>query len=211
QHEDIISETMAQLSSGCTPGDFHFHLDVREGILHDHSVHWFIEAYKYLNNPALAFLHCKAGSNDTFNLSFESLTSIDALWAICDLSQTNSETWQRVQLCQYITMDESANSESFPKDSEPSAADGGGTLTATYEDEDEGDEAPLAVVLDHILSGKKVVPAGYCIDEHGFLRVDPMADLNMQDEVCEPSDPVELGQGKHCCVANRHYNKYEEH
>ncbi|KAF8835883.1 hypothetical protein BDN67DRAFT_1037052 [Paxillus ammoniavirescens] len=104
-------------------------------------------------------------------------------------------------------MDESANSESFPEDSELSAADGGGNLTATYEDEDKGDEAPLAVVLDHISSGKKVVPAGYCIDKHGFLRVDTMADSNMQDGVCDPSDPVELGQGKCHCVANRHYNE----
>ncbi|KAF8835884.1 hypothetical protein BDN67DRAFT_886033, partial [Paxillus ammoniavirescens] len=90
QHEDIISETTAQLLSGCAPGDFH--LDVRKGVLHDCSVHWIVEAYKSFNNPALvkkAFLHCKADSNNTFNLSFESLTSVDALQVLCDLPQTD--------------------------------------------------------------------------------------------------------------------------
>ncbi|KIK78901.1 hypothetical protein PAXRUDRAFT_162783, partial [Paxillus rubicundulus Ve08.2h10] len=49
------------------------------GILHDHSINWFVKAYHTINKPELinkSFSLCKV---QNFNLSFTSLTSPEAL------------------------------------------------------------------------------------------------------------------------------------
>ncbi|KIK77740.1 hypothetical protein PAXRUDRAFT_165846, partial [Paxillus rubicundulus Ve08.2h10] len=60
-------------------------LDVKIGTLCGHSVHWLISAHKAINKPEIvkkAFLLCKAGPNNQFNLSFEHLSSPETLWAL---------------------------------------------------------------------------------------------------------------------------------
>ena len=51
QHEDIVNETLTQLSSGTVPSEVR--LDVTKGTLRDRSVRWFVEAYKAVNKTDL--------------------------------------------------------------------------------------------------------------------------------------------------------------
>jgi hypothetical protein len=51
QHEDIVNETLMQLSSGTVPSEVR--LDVTKGTLRDRSVRWFVEAYKAVNKTDL--------------------------------------------------------------------------------------------------------------------------------------------------------------
>ncbi|KAG1815890.1 hypothetical protein EV424DRAFT_1304824, partial [Suillus variegatus] len=97
QHEDIVAETLTQLTAGRTADEIR--LDVTKGTLRDRSVRWVVEAYKLINKPDIvqkAFSLCKAGTTP-FNLSFESLASVEARRVLRDLPQTDPEMWQSIQ------------------------------------------------------------------------------------------------------------------
>ncbi|KAG1769712.1 hypothetical protein EV702DRAFT_1202739 [Suillus placidus] len=91
-------ETVSQLTAGKTPDDIR--VDVTKQILHDHSVRWFVETFKLINKPDIvvkAFSLCTAGADNTFNLSFDSLTSVEAHCMLRDLPQTAPDMWEHIQ------------------------------------------------------------------------------------------------------------------
>ncbi|KAG1835809.1 hypothetical protein F4604DRAFT_1944121 [Suillus subluteus] len=188
QHADIVNETLTQLSSGTVASDIR--LDTTKGTLRDRSVRWFVEAYKAVNKTDLikkAFALCKAGEDDKSNLSFESLTSIDTLRDLRDLPRTDPDMWQRIQLRSTTTRinDDSVDAEvSLPEDD-------------VVESDGVDDEAPLEVVLEHIMSDKTYVPEGYIMGTDGSLIVDSAADKHC--DMISPSDSEgieEAGRGK---------------
>ncbi|KAG1877320.1 hypothetical protein F4604DRAFT_1924396 [Suillus subluteus] len=165
----------------------------------------FVEAYKAVNKTDLikkAFALCKAGEDDKSNLSFESLTSIDTLRDLRDLPHTDPDMWQRIQLRSTTTRinDDSVDAEvSLPEDD-------------VVESDGVDDEAPLEVVLEHIMSDKTYVPEGYIMGTDGSLIVDGAADKHC--DMISPSDSEgieEAGRGKRRRIANTQYGEYDAH
>ncbi|KAG2065561.1 hypothetical protein BDR04DRAFT_1234494 [Suillus decipiens] len=198
QHADIVDKMLTQLSSGVVASEIH--LDVTKGTLRDRSVQWFIKAHKAVNKTDLikkAFALCKAGEDDKTNLSFTSLTSIDTLQALRDLPRTDPDMWQHIQ--PHSSNNDSADgAEVFLPEDDMVKSDG------------VNDEAPLEVVLEHIMSGKAYVPEGYIMDTDGSLIVDGAADKH--HEVIFPSEGIEeAGRGKQQCTANTQYRDYDAH
>ncbi|KAG1883682.1 hypothetical protein F4604DRAFT_1920193 [Suillus subluteus] len=180
-------------------------LDTTKGTLRDRSVRWFVEAYKAVNKTDLikkAFALCKAGEDDKSNLSFKSLTSIDTLRDLRDLPHTDPDMWQRIQLRSTTTRinDDSVDAEvSLPEDD-------------VVESDGVDDEAPLEVVLEHIMSDKTYVPEGYIMGTDGSLIVDGAADKHC--DMISPSDSEgieEAGRGKRRRIANTQYREYDAH
>ncbi|KAG1876946.1 hypothetical protein C8R48DRAFT_591009, partial [Suillus tomentosus] len=56
QHEDIVAETLTQLTAGRTADKIR--LDVTKGTLRDRSVRWVVEAYKLINKPDIVQKVC---------------------------------------------------------------------------------------------------------------------------------------------------------
>lgn len=56
QHEDIVAETLTQLTAGRTADEIR--LDVTKGTLRDRSVRWVVEAYKLINKPDIVQKVC---------------------------------------------------------------------------------------------------------------------------------------------------------
>ncbi|KAG1883963.1 hypothetical protein F4604DRAFT_1574942, partial [Suillus subluteus] len=174
----------------------------------DRSVRWFVKAFKLINKPDIiqkAFSLCTAGTDNAFNLSFESLTSLEARRMLRDLPQTAPDMWERIQLrrqpasedAEAVTQDTEVVTESVPED--------------TINDEEEpGDDAPLELLLQFVASGMKCAPDGYRIDADGSLVVDSASDTF--EEVAISTDPdTTFGRGKRRRVANKQYDAFEEH
>ncbi|KAG0700180.1 hypothetical protein DFH29DRAFT_807903 [Suillus ampliporus] len=189
----------SQLTAGKTPDDIQ--LDVTKPILHDRSVQWFVEASKLINKPDIvvkAFSLCTAGADNTFNLSFDSLTSVEARRMLRDLLQTAPDMWERIQSRRQPVSKDPTVPALVPED------------TIEDDDDDEpGDEAPLELLLQFVASGKKCAPDGYRIDVDGSLVVDSAAD--MFEEVLMSEEPVQLGRGKRRHVVNKQYDGFEQH
>ncbi|KAG1861224.1 hypothetical protein F4604DRAFT_1684050 [Suillus subluteus] len=130
------------------------------------------------------------------NLSFESLTSIDTLRDLRDLPRTDPDMWQRIQL-RSTTMrinDDSVDAEvSLPEDD-------------VVESDGVDDEAPLEVVLEHIMSDKTYVPEGYIMGTDGSLIVDGAADKHC--DMISPSDSEGSVRGVGDAVTNLRSNGY---
>ncbi|KAG1860553.1 hypothetical protein C8R48DRAFT_544018, partial [Suillus tomentosus] len=197
QHSDIVRETVSQLTAGKTPDDIR--LDVTKPILRDRSVRWFVEAFKLINKPDIvvkAFSLCTAGADNTFNLSFDSLTSVEARRMLRDLPRTAPDMWERIQSRRQPASEDPAVPALVPED--------------TIDDDNEpGDEAPLELLLQFVASGKKCAPDGYRIDVDGSLVVDSAAD--MFEEVLMSEEPGQMGRGKRRRVANKQYDGFEQH
>jgi len=101
------------------------------------------------------FFQCKAGT--VFNLSFESLTSREALHALRNVQKNDIKTWERIKTAQYRVEIHQAVEEAEPPFAH--AADA------------ELDPSDVAVdaVLQHTASGKLSVSRGYGADELGNL------------------------------------------
>ncbi|KAG0700549.1 hypothetical protein DFH29DRAFT_876534 [Suillus ampliporus] len=200
QHGDIVLETVSQLTAGKTPDDIL--LDVTKPILHDRSVWWFVEAFKLINKPDIvvkAFSLCTAGADNTFNLSFDSLTSVEACHMLRDLPRTAPDMWEHIQSRRQPASKDPAVPALVPED----------TIDDNDNNNEPGDEAPLELLLQFVASGKKCAPDGYRIDVDGLLVVDSAAD--MFEEVLMSEEPVQLGRGKRRCVANKQYDGFEQH
>ncbi|KAG2128789.1 hypothetical protein BD769DRAFT_1333576, partial [Suillus cothurnatus] len=81
QHADIVEESLSLLKKNDATAIIQ--LDMTLPTLHDRSLCWLINGYHAINKPDIvkqAFFQCKAGTS--FNLSFESLSSCEALQAL---------------------------------------------------------------------------------------------------------------------------------
>jgi hypothetical protein len=110
-----------------------------------------------------SFFQCKAGA--AFNLSFESLTSREALHALRDVQKNDTMTWEHIKTAQYKTpkADKEVSEPPFPH-----AAD---------VELDPSDEVSVDTVLQHIALGESSVPHGYSADKLGDLLVDNESEL----------------------------------
>ncbi|RDB20753.1 hypothetical protein Hypma_012086, partial [Hypsizygus marmoreus] len=86
-HDDVVQEVLQQLASGTAVDDVIINTTL--GVLRDRTVKWVWKAFAALNKPEVikkAWSMCKAGK---FNLSYESLISLEALQALRDLPVTD--------------------------------------------------------------------------------------------------------------------------
>ncbi|KAG1898796.1 uncharacterized protein F5891DRAFT_1190586 [Suillus fuscotomentosus] len=201
QHKDIVSETLSQLTAGKTPDDLR--LDVTKPTLRDRRSLCAV-VHRGLQAPQQAWHHTKAGADNMFNLSFESLTSLEARRMLRDLPQTAPDMWECIQLrrqpasedAEAVTQDTEVVTESVPEDNE----------------EEPGDDAPLELLLQFVASGMKCAPDGYRIDVDGSLVVDSAGDTFEEVQVAISTDPdTTFGRGKRRHVANKQYDVFEEH
>jgi hypothetical protein len=91
QLDDIVAETMRHLEDGVSPAEMRVAKEIGE--LRERCVRWFVDAFDTINNPALirrAWERCTVGA---FNLSFESVTSDDAVDALLDLPVADPGLW----------------------------------------------------------------------------------------------------------------------
>ncbi|OJA16344.1 hypothetical protein AZE42_10870 [Rhizopogon vesiculosus] len=193
QHGDIVSETVSQLAAGKTPNDVR--LDVTKPILCDRSVRWFVKAFKLINKPDIiqkASLLCAAGTDNTCNLSFDSLTSVKARRMLRDLPRTAPDMWERIQSCR-----------------QPATSEDSTTAVLVHEDtveneEEPGDESPLELLLQFVASGKKCAPDGYRIDVDGSLVINTAADM-FEEVPVSTAEPDPSGRGKRRRFVNKQY------
>jgi len=89
-----------------------------------------------------------------FNLSFESLTSCEALHALRDVQKNDIKTWEHIKAAQYRVK--------IPQADEP-------PFTHAVDAELDPSDVAVDAVLKHIVSGKFTVPHGYSADELGNL------------------------------------------
>ncbi|KAG2158540.1 uncharacterized protein EDB93DRAFT_1076614, partial [Suillus bovinus] len=96
QHADIVEESLSLLKTDeATPV---IQLDTKLPTLRDRSLWWLIDGYHAINKPNMvkqAFFQCKAGTAS--NLSFESMTSHEALHALRDVQKNDTVTWDHVK------------------------------------------------------------------------------------------------------------------
>ena len=132
-----------------------------------------------------------------FNLSFESLTSREALHALRDVQKNDIKTWERIKTAQYRVEIHQADEEAEP----PFAH-------------------AVDAVLQHIASGKLSVPHGYGADELGNLLAHNESESyeRVLDDAVEPQvsvvEEVEIlgeGRGKRRRIANTQYNDFWQH
>ncbi|KAL1939409.1 hypothetical protein VTO73DRAFT_9965 [Trametes versicolor] len=86
-HTDVVEETLEQLKKGVAPQEVHMKKNI--GIVRDRSVQWVVNGFKAINKESIikkAFRLCEAG---TFNMSFESLTSLKAKQALNELKKSD--------------------------------------------------------------------------------------------------------------------------
>ncbi|KAI1782136.1 hypothetical protein LXA43DRAFT_862600, partial [Ganoderma leucocontextum] len=86
-HADVVQETLDQLKAGVSPSEVQLRKKI--GIVRDRSVQWLVNGYKAINKESIvkqAFRLCSAGA---FNMSFESLTSLEARQALNELKTSD--------------------------------------------------------------------------------------------------------------------------
>ncbi|OJA08977.1 hypothetical protein AZE42_12903 [Rhizopogon vesiculosus] len=176
---DIVSETVSQLAAGKTPNDVQLDLINKPNIIQK------------------AFLLCAAGTDNTCNLSFDSLTSVKAHCMLRNLPRTAPDMWERIQMIQ---------SRRQPATSEDSTTTAAVLVPEdTVENEEEpGDEAPLELLLQFVASGKKCAPDRYRIDVDESLVINTAADM-FEEVPVSTAEPDPSGRGKRRRFVNKQY------
>ncbi|KAG2369353.1 hypothetical protein BDR07DRAFT_652048 [Suillus spraguei] len=177
--------------------------------LRDRSLRWLINGYHAINKPDVvkqSFFQCKAGT--VFNLSFESLTSREALHALRDVQKNDTMTWECIKTAQYKT----PNADEEVEPPFPHAADV----------ELDPSDVSVDTVLQHIALGESSVPHGYSADELGNLLVDNESESYEREEVLDDMTGLQSmadgykeveaeGRGKRRRVANTQYKFFWMH
>jgi hypothetical protein len=139
-----------------------------------------------------AFEICKAGEN--FNLSFESLSSHEAIILLCDTQKSDASLWTKISSSQYITKDEI--------EIVPDADDDHSNCV------EDNIDVPIDIVLEYITSGGNVVPEGYAVGLDGGLKAPNNAEDCDSELVDEGAKLVEYGHGTWRAVRNHQYAKF---
>jgi hypothetical protein len=135
---------------------------------------------------------CKAGEN--FNLSFESLSSREAIILLHDTQKNNASLWTKVSSSQYRTKDEIKT-----------VTDANNDHSNCVEDDI---DVPIDIVLEYITSGGTVVLEVYVIGSDGGLKAHNDAEEYESEPVDEGAELVEYGHGKQRAVGNRQYANF---
>ncbi|KAG1717242.1 hypothetical protein EDB19DRAFT_1392728 [Suillus lakei] len=183
-------------------------LDTTLPTLRDRSLQWLINSYHAINKPDVvkqSFFQCKAGT--TFNLSFKSLTSHEALHALHDVQKNDTMTWECIKMAQYKTPE--ADEEVEPP------------FMHAADVELDPSDVLVDTVLQHIALGESSVPHGYSADDLGNLLVDNesesyeqgvLDDMTGLQSMADGSTEVEAeGCGKRRRVANTQYKDFWMH
>ncbi|KIK72265.1 hypothetical protein PAXRUDRAFT_22189, partial [Paxillus rubicundulus Ve08.2h10] len=170
-----------------------------------------------------AFLLCKAGPNDQFNLSFERLSSPETLWALRTLPKDEQKLWKK------LTGDVFGKGEdaAVPSQATCSAGDvgeDGGNIEPPFSATDlenaelTNDDAPLDVVMEHLANdnSSKKLPVGYTITTDGSIVITTELELYervVMEAATDETGPgdVRHGRGKRRKVANKQYGNFDEH
>ncbi|KAH7905740.1 hypothetical protein BJ138DRAFT_964040, partial [Hygrophoropsis aurantiaca] len=186
QHSDVVEETLRQFRAGKAPKDVR--LDVTIGNLRDRSVNWLVTAHKLINKAEIvkkSFSLCKAGR---FDLSFDTLTSADALRTLRDLPRTEPDLWSCI-VPRATSVPE--NNSSILDDAEPFSSED------TEVDDDEVAEGQLIVE-----NGSESDAYEITVEAPGDVPAAVGAGLE---------EEVEQGRGKRRRTANKQYKEYEGH
>ncbi|KAG1798387.1 hypothetical protein EV424DRAFT_1332932, partial [Suillus variegatus] len=203
QHADIVDESLSLLKKNNATAAV-IRLDTTLPTLHDRSLHWLINGYHAINKPDIvkqAFFQCKAGTS--FNLSFESLTSREALQMLRDVEKNDVETWDQIKTAQYKV--EKPQSESALDEVEPPFAQAADV-------ELDPCDIPVDAVLLHITSGGSV-PRGYGTDDSGNLLACNEAEGYDQELAASATegDEENFGRGKCRRMENTQYRNFWKH
>ncbi|KAG1871526.1 hypothetical protein F4604DRAFT_1681622 [Suillus subluteus] len=141
----------------------------------------------------------KAGT--VFNLSFESMTSHEALHALHDVKKNDAVAWDHIKTAQYRVETPEADEEAEPP------------FTQAADVKLDASDVAVDAVLQHITLGELSVPEGYSADGLGNLMAHNEAES--YERVLDDTEPqftavttdsskeVDVeGRGKHRCVAN---------
>ncbi|OJA14379.1 hypothetical protein AZE42_07745 [Rhizopogon vesiculosus] len=120
-------------------------LDTTLPTLRERSVQWLLDGYRDINKLEIikqAFASCHAGT--LFNLSFESLSSRNALQRLRDVQRNEPDLWEQIVTRQYQLPEQRAIEEP------PFTDDTGGA---------DGSDVTVEAVAKHISDGDQDVPA----------------------------------------------------
>ena len=146
---------------------------------------------------------CKAGDN--FNLSFESLTSRDALRLLCDVQVNQPEIWTKITTTRgHAQVDEGTGSAETLSES-------------PYEDDEDFDDdtsVPLDAIVAGMGSAEEDLPEGLALNEDGSLQRVNAAEVyetegsDIDEDGHEEEEEEELGRGKRRKQPNRQYEAF---
>jgi hypothetical protein len=179
---------------------------------------WLVKGYHAINKPSLVkkvglshfyfftYLHpclqafelCKAGSE--FNLSFDSITSREALILLRNIQKNDTHLWSKITASQY---DSAGGVEPDP-------------ILDETEDETEitedNVEVPVDTVVEYMCLGGIVVPGGYAVGSDGALQVANTSEEYECEELGEENcEVLEYGQGKRRAISNQQYKEFWRH
>ncbi|OJA17054.1 hypothetical protein AZE42_11364, partial [Rhizopogon vesiculosus] len=182
-------------------------LDTTLPTLRERSVQWLLDGYRAINKPEIikqAFASCHAGT--LFNLSFESLSSRNALQRLRDVQRNEPDLWEQIVTRQYQLPEQRAVEEPPFTDN----TDGADRSDVTVE-----------AVAKHIADGNQDMPTGYSLDHDGSLITrnqsavyESEITLDAQAEVSNTGEEAgvpHFGRGKRTRTANTLYNNFWSH
>jgi hypothetical protein len=203
QLEDMVAETQDRLNRGGSPADVH--LDKKIGVLRDRSVRWFVEAFDTIQNPKLILKTWERCSVGAFNLSFESVTSSEAIDELFDLQNSNPELW--AEITSKRAQDEDCIDTTGP-DAPDAAGDEEHTAECPYDADIEGDAEDSGIdptdLVEDFIAGDTTEP-----DTPGLAEE---LDVDVSSaEVVLVREESQLGRGKRARKANQQYVDFESH
>ena len=145
-----------------------------------------------------------------FNLSFESLTSREALQRLRDVQRNEPDLWALISTRQYqLQVSEQRGVQVVDSNEEPAFS--GDTV--------DGSDVAVDAVLQHIADGSQGPPTGYSIDHDGALIPHNESEV-YELEVCELEvvesaqaipEKHHFGRGKRRRTANTLYDAFWSH
>jgi hypothetical protein len=149
-----------------------------------------------------------------FNLSFDSLTSREALQRLRDVQKNEPDLWTKISTRQYKL---AKQDDIMDTDQEPAFTDDADTS--------DGSDVPVEAILQHIVDGGENPPAGYSVDPNGLLTPHNESEVYESEvagnaHVAEASNTGEgeeskemprFGRGQRKRIANTLYNDFWSH
>ncbi|KAG2359742.1 hypothetical protein BDR07DRAFT_1360856 [Suillus spraguei] len=205
QHADIVNESLTRLSEKTSPALVR--LDTTIGTLRNRSLQWVINGYHAINKPELvkqAFFMCKAGKD--FSLSFESLTSREALQYLQEVQKNDIAGWTRIATAQYNTGVEAADELELTGEVDVVSTEP--PFDSINEQDIETSDVPMEVLIEHLALGSMhTVDGGLSSANHSEIyNISEGTDLDI-----EGAANAEWWRGKRRRIANKMYNDFWTH
>ena len=152
-----------------------------------------------------AFRLCKSGK---FNLSFESITSVDALQALREIQLTGPERWSKICLRSKLDTRPDDDTKALDEDLIQEDIDDDSALTVPELIQSIAAQVEGSKLASHLL-----------IAPQGHVRLANDADEKAEDtqgeaprlNVSEIIEELQLGKGKRCRTRSHRYDDFESH